>query len=461
MLKVALRATAPKAPQNDFYITERGCMAKNTRRNPVKVKEILIERDKNPYTFEIILFSGGMVLLLYLVYAVQSIFSPFILLGAIIFLLYPIRTHKFARNLIRLAIILFALWLLDAIKGILAPFIVALLIAYLFHPLVTKAEEWKIPRWVSSLVIILFFIGVLTVILFLVLPLAFQQFEAMLVALNSIVAQLTGWILSGNFVSVLNKYGISTDQLKQTLSTNFMPRLENIIKGLLQGTLGIVSGLSTVVSRIVNMVIIPFLTFYVLKDFPLIKHRAKMFVPKSKREGARRYYGLVDDLLGQYLRGAITVAIINGTAVALFFWAFGIQYPLVLGIVAGVLDLIPYFGLIIMLILSVIVAFFSGEPVMAHVILAAATIGFLHIFEAAVLSPKIIGSKVGIHPALLILSLFLFSFFFGFIGLLIAVPTTAIVILTVKELEKKRKSGTPISPILENITDQKPVESEE
>lgn len=430
-------------------------MEKNADKASGKNNDALIERSENPRTFEIILFVGGMLLLLYLVYSVQTIVSPFILLGAIIFLLYPIRAQKFARNLMRLAIILFALWFLDAIKGILSPFLIALLIAYLFHPLVTKAEEWKIPRWTSSLVIILFFIGLLTVALFLVLPLAFQQFEGMLVALNSIVVQLTGWILSGNFVATLNKYGISTDQLKQTLSSNFMPRLENIIKGLLQGTLGLVSGLSTVVSRIVNMVIIPFLTFYVLKDFPLIKHRAKMFLPKAKREDARRYYGLIDDLLGQYLRGAITVAIINGVAVSFFFWIFGIQYPLVLGIVAGVLDLIPYFGLIIMLILSVIVAFFSGAPVMAHVILAAATIGLLHILEAAVLSPKIIGGKVGMHPVLLILSLLLFSYFLGFIGLLIAVPTTAIVILMVKEWEKKRKVVTPISPILENITEEK------
>ncbi len=428
-------------------------MGKDARKHLEIGTETSVQSDAEVRKFEIVLFVGGLLLLLYLVYAVQSIFSPFVMLGAILFLLYPIRSNKLARNVIRLAAILFALWFLDAVKGILAPFIVALLIAYLFHPLVTKAEQWKLRRWVSSLIIILFFIGLLTVVLFLVLPLAFQQFEGMLIAVNSIVAQLTSWILSANFVETLNKYGISTSQLRQTLSTSFMPRLENIMKGLLEGTLGFVSGISTVVSRIVNLVIIPFLTFYVLKDFPLIKHRAKMFIPKAKRDDAKRYYGLIDELLGRYLRGAITVAIINATAVTLFFWIFGIQYPLVLGIVAGVLDLIPYFGLIIMLVLSVIVAFFSGAPVTAHIILAAATIAFLHVFEAAVLSPKIIGSKVGMHPVLLILSLLVFSYFLGFIGLLIAVPTTAIVILIVKEWEKKRKAGAQISPILENLTE--------
>jgi predicted PurR-regulated permease PerM len=118
--------------------------------------------------------------------------------------------------------------------------------------------------------------------------------------------------------------------------------------------------------------------------------------------------------------------------------------------------LIPYFGLIIMLVLSVIVASFSASLVAGHMILAASTIGALHIFEAAVLSPKIIGSKVGIHPVLLILSLLVFSFFLGFIGLLIAVPTTAIIIMFVREWEERKKSLTRIAPILENeISPQK------
>jgi len=204
-----------------------------------------------------------------------------------------------------------------------------------------------------------------------------------------------------------------------------------------------------VVSRIINLVIIPFLAFYVLKDFPLIKHRAKMLFPQAKRARAQEYYKRIDELLGRYIRGAITVAFINAVLVASFFWIFGIQYPLVMGIVAGVLDLIPYFGLIIMLLLSIVVAFYSGAPVPAHIILAASTIAGLHVLEAAVLSPKIIGSKVGIHPALLILSLLIFSFFLGFIGLLIAVPTTAILILLFREWQEAKEESMQILPLVE------------
>ena len=403
-------------------------------------------------TVEAIIFSAGIVLLLFLIYTIRDIASPFLVLGAILFLLYPLRSNIMARKIIWLSILLFSFWFIYSIVGVLAPFVAAMLFAYLLHPLVTKVESWGIPRWATSLVIILCGITVLTAVALLVLPIAFAQFSGILEAASMITNDFTNWMFSNRMEVSLRKYGISTQQLRDMLTTSFAPRLEIIMKGLLGGAFGLVSGLSTIVSRIVNMVIIPFLSFYVLKDFPIIRHRVRMLLPRSKRQRASEYYASVDELLGRYIRGAITVAAINAVLVTLLFSLFGIPYPLVLGIVAGVLDLIPYFGLIIMLVLSVIVASFSVSLVAGHMILAASTIGALHIFEAAVLSPKIIGSKVGIHPVLLILSLLVFSFFLGFIGLLIAVPTTAIVIMLVREWEQRKKNLTQFAPILGNAT---------
>jgi predicted PurR-regulated permease PerM len=399
---------------------------------------------------ETIILAAGIMLLLFLIYTIQSIISPFIVLGAILFLLYPLRSHVMARNIMWLAVVLFLCWFLYSIIGILVPFVVALLLAYILHPVITKAEQWGIPRWASALVIIIFGISVITVVALFVLPIAFRQFAGILAALSAIANDFTNWVVSDRVVASLHQYGISTQQVRDMLTSTFAPRLEIIMKGLLNGAFGLVSGLSTVVTRIVNMVIIPFLAFYVLKDFPIIRHRVKMFFPRSKRDRVGEYYANIDELLGRYIRGAITVAAINAILVTLFFSIFGIQYPLVLGIVAGVLDLIPYFGLIIMLVLAVIVASFSGSSVAGHMILAASTIGALHIFEAAVLSPKIIGSKVGMHPVLLILSLLVFSFFLGFVGLLIAVPTTAIAIMLIREWEEKKKRAAKLAPILEN-----------
>ena len=397
-----------------------------------------------------IVFAAGVMLLLFLIYSIRGVVSPFVVLGALLFLLYPLRSHVTARSVMWLAVALFMFWFLYSIVGILAPFVVALLLAYILHPFITWLEKLGIPRWTSALVLIILGISVISLATVLVLPVVISQFTGILDAVSAIANDFTNWLVSRRVEASLRRFGISTPQLREMLVNTFAPRLEVIMKGLLGGAFGLVSGLSTVVSRIINMVIIPFLSFYVLKDFPVIRHRVKMFFPRAKRERVGEYYRHIDELLGRYIRGAITVAVINAFLVTISFWIIGIPYPLVLGILAGVLDLIPYFGLIIMLVLSVVVASFSGSAVAGHMILAASTIGALHIFEAAVLSPKIIGSKVGMHPVVLILSLLVFSFFLGFIGLLIAVPTTAIIIMFVREWEERKKQSAQIAPILEN-----------
>ncbi len=119
----------------------------------------------------------------------------------------------------------------------------------------------------------------------------------------------------------------------------------------------------------------------------------------------------------------------------------GVRYPLVLGIMTGVLDFVPYVGLITSLVVSCVVAVFSGEPLALKVIAVIVMFLSQKVLEATVLAPKIVGSHVGLHPVLLILCLFVFGYFLGFIGLLIAVPATALLIAGVKEWEMARKAA--------------------
>ena len=110
---------------------------------------------------------------------------------------------------------------------------------------------------------------------------------------------------------------------------------------------------------------------------------------------------------------------------------------------AAILDLVPYFGLLITMALGAIVAVFSEGNTLQKVILAVTTIGILHLLEVAFLAPRIVGRSVGLHPLLIILSLLVFAYFLGFIGLLIAVPITALTIMFIREWEAQRKGMPP------------------
>ncbi|HLE32052.1 MAG TPA: AI-2E family transporter [Bacteroidota bacterium] len=393
---------------------------------------------------EIVLLVGGVLLLLVLIYTIQAIISPFVVLGAILFLLFPLRRYALARNLMWLSLILFGLWFVHTVSSILAPFILSLVIAYLLNPIVSKLEGWRIPRWLSSLLMILLVVTVVILVLFFVLPIAVAQFEALLEALSGIFTQFRDWIWSTRMMTFLERYGVSAEELKTTLSREFAPRFEDILRNLLQGMLLVMSSLSRVATQIFYVFMVPFLTFYVLTDFPKISHRFMMLIPSRRRARMGEYLTRADEVIGRYLRGALLVAFLQGIMVTLLFSLFGIKYALLLGITAAILDLVPYFGLIITMAVGAIVAAFSDPPTAPKVISAIFSIGILHLLEVTLLSPRIVGSKVGLHPLLIIFSLLVFAYFFGFIGLLIAVPCSALIILGVREWEASRR-GIPLN----------------
>jgi predicted PurR-regulated permease PerM len=388
---------------------------------------------------EFALAAGGFILFILLLYSTQALFSPFVLIVALVIVLYPIRAYPVVKNVMGLAIFLFAVWFCQTIQAVLAPFIISLFLAYLLHPVVTSVERWKVPRWTSTLFIILCALAIIILLVMGAVPIIIQQFGSILQTFSSMSAQITAWILNGDVFKTIHRYGVSNIQLRSFLTDSIAPRMEDVLKHLLQGTFGMVSEFNNVLTGIVNIVIIPFLTFYILKDFPLVKHRVKMLVPMHKREEAVVYYNYVDGIVGRYIRGTLIISLVDATLVSTSFWLIGIPYPMVLGVLSGIMFFLPYFGFLTMLVITGSVAAVSPEPAVLHVIMGLGVIVVLHVFENYILSPKIIGGRIGLHPVVLILSLFTFGYFFGFLGLVIAIPAAGSIVVIVRELERKRK----------------------
>jgi len=394
---------------------------------------------------EIVLLIGGVLLLMVLIYTIHTILSPFLALGSILFILFPLRRYVLARNLMWLAIILFALWFLDSISPILAPFIVSLIFAYMLNPVVDLFQSWRIPRWVSSLILILLFISGITLVLFFVLPIALSQFEGVLDLLSKLSNEYQSKFWNSKQIKVLEGYGISISELRDAFSSQLTPRFEDILKTIVNALGSLRISISGFITQIFYIILIPFLTFYFLTDFLKISHRFLMLFPRRNRDRVEVFMTRADDLIGHYLRGALLVALLEGFIISVVFSISGIKYAFLLGLLACVFDLVPYFGLIAIMGLSAIVALFSDPPVLTKLAIALVSIAILHMGEITFLSPKIIGSKVGMHPLLIILSLLIFMYFLGFIGLLIAVPTTALIILFVRDWEARRRGENPIS----------------
>ncbi len=419
-------------------------MARPKRKIEAKI-EVPIEngiQSAVPTTLDVVVISTGLILLMVLLYSLQALVSPVLIFGTIIFLLYPLREHAVAKNVMILAGTLFFLWFFYTVETILSPFILSLFLAYLLHPIVTKLEtSWKVPRWTSAVFIICVSVAVVILFIILGLPHIVGQFEGILLAIGTISTQFVEWVLDGRFIKALQKYGISETQLRTMLTTTIAPRVEDILKGILTGTFGIVSGLQVLVSGIVNIVIIPFLTFFLLKDFLIVRYRLKMMVPRKRREQSILFYHRVDEILGRYIRGTTIIAIFDAIAVSTGFWLIGIQYPLVLGILSGLLFFVPYFGFLTILSVSAFVASLSMGMLALPVITTVSFLALLHIVEIYILTPIVVGEKIGLHPVVLILSIFIFGYFLGFIGMLISIPAAAIIIVSVKEWEVNLKKN--------------------
>ncbi|HUI11582.1 MAG TPA: AI-2E family transporter [Bacteroidota bacterium] len=413
--------------------------------HPAQTRVPAVQRGDPPAAHahaHVILLSASLLLLALLCYAVYPSLSPFVILAGLLLLLYPVRREQVPRRLLWLGVLLFAVWFLSAIIGVLAPFLIALFFAYILNPLVTLLERRGTPRWVSSLAILLLLFGGAVAGGLFIVPALLDQARALVAGAGALADDASRAIESGSLTRFLERFGVTGEKARDVLAQNLAPKLQEMLTRLFEGLFDVVSSLSSLAHQLLNIIIVPFVLFYLLKDFPVVLHRTTMLVPRRSRERFIQLGEQADALMGRYFRGAILVAAIQGTISGFVLWAVGVQYPVVLGVMTGVLDFIPYVGLAVSLVVATIVALLSGGAVGTKVLCVVVMYLGQKLFEATVLGPRILGSHVGLHPVLLILCLLVFGYFLGFVGLLIAVPATALMIAGVKEWEAARKRGT-------------------
>jgi predicted PurR-regulated permease PerM len=382
------------------------------------------DREGYSRTSEVVLLVTGVALLVVLLYIIIPVLSPFVLVGAILFLMYPARHLPYVRRLLWLVVFLFIVWFLYSTAGVLTPFIIAMFLAYVLNPLVSALERRNIRRWTSSLVLMLVFFASIVGAVVLVVPTVVAQFGGLLESISQLAK-------NGKIPDLLARSGIPIQQIQDILEKQFPTKLESVLTSLFEGAFGLVTGFSSFIVQVLNLIIVPFVAFYLLKDYPGIVHGIESLIPEHRRGSVSAYVNRLNEVLGQYFRGAIIVALIQGVIATIILSLLGVQYPLVLGLMTALMDFIPYVGLLISLLVSCIVALLGAEPTTVRVVGVAVMYVALKLLENTVLAPKIIGSKVGVHPVLMILSLFIFGHFLGFIGLLAAVPVTAVIVQSI------------------------------
>lgn len=391
-----------------------------------------------------VLSAAALILLVALLVGLQDHLSPILLFGVSFLLLFVFRDHSFARRLFWVFGLLFVFWFVNEAGTILFPFVLSFVFAYIFDPLVDWLQRFKLPRVVAILLIVLLLLSVFTLALVVIIPQLVQQIGDLLEQTLDYAPKVKRWIET-DLLGFLARFNIDVQQIKAWVSQELPSRMQDILRTFFQGVLNITVGVGAVISQILNLVLIPVLTFYFLKDFDVIVTRIDNIIPEARRPMIRDYARQVDRVLSGFLRGQLTVCLIVGVLTTTGLMLFDIKYALILGITAGVLNIVPYVGLIVSLGLALLIGLFSPAPLITCLKILA-VFGVVQSLESSVISPKIVGDSVGLHPVWVVFAILVFARFLGFVGLLVAVPLAAVTKVFLINWYRGRLAGVKAAP---------------
>jgi predicted PurR-regulated permease PerM len=332
-------------------------------------------------------------------------------------------------------------WLLS---GILLPFIAGFAIAFFLDPLADRLERLRLSRSISALIVLLvFFLAVITVIILLV-PLIQAQVTQLIAQFPSYLEAATrqaNWL-----IDILNERLNPEDV--QRLREAASARVGDVLSGTGKVLTGVVTGGVAIANLLSLVFITPIVAFFLLRDWDRIVERVDSWLPRQHLHTIREQARLIEETLSGFLRGQATVCVLLGVFYGLALTMVGLNFGLVIGLFTGFLIFIPFLGGLTGAVLAIGLAFAQfgdwHEPaVIAVIFIIGQTI------EGNVLTPKLVGDRVHLHPVWVIFSLLAFGALFGFLGVLVAVPLAAVIGVLIRFALKQYLMSPLYDPLIQ------------
>lgn len=321
------------------------------------------------------------------------------------------------------------LWFLG---DILLPFILGSAIAYCLDPIADRLQRMGLSRALAVLVISVLFVLVFAIVSLLVIPSLVRQTADLVNAMPDLARQLR------DFITARVPGGLGEGSTFSTALAGLGDTIRERGMELLNGVLG--SAL-TVINVLMLFFIVPVVAVYMLIDWDRLVSRIDDLLPRDHAPTIRRLAGEIDRTLSQFIRGQGTVCLIQGTFYAVALMAVGLNFGMVVGVLAGLLSFIPLVGALTGGVLAIGLAVFQFWGDWLHIGLVVGIFFFGQFVEGNFLTPKLVGSSVGLHPVWLLLALSVFGALFGFVGMLVAVPLAAMLGVLVRFAIAEYKDG--------------------
>jgi predicted PurR-regulated permease PerM len=319
--------------------------------------------------------------------------------------------------------------LLHWLGPILTPFLIGGMLAYVGSPAVSWMAKRRVPRTVGALLVMLVALVLLLGLILVLAPLVHSEFSLLAKRLPELTAglyaQFAPWLE--------DKFGVQLqfdlESIKQLVAEN----LDSAQAVSLKVLTGLKTGGLLLVGILINLVLIPVVMFYLLRDWSRMVRRLDELVPRRWLAKMRTMSYEIDNVLGEFLRGQLSVMAVLAIYYAVALTIAGLQFALPIGILTGLLVFIPYVGFGLGLILGLLAALLQwhGWPGFAAVL---AVYGVGQLLEGYVLVPWLVGNRIGLHPLAVIFALLAFGQLFGFAGVLLALPVSAALLVGLRHL---------------------------
>lgn len=334
------------------------------------------------------------------------------------------------------AVFLLVLWLLN---DILLPFVVGMVVAYFLDPIVARLQRLRLSRTMATTAVTVVAVLLSVGIAMAILPPLFGQLQALIVKAPEYVvkAALRVQPLLEPLLARLGLEPLSVQDL-QSQAAQWAGKAFAIAGGVAGG---VAQGGVAIINLLGLLFITPVVTFYLLRDWEKILAAVDSGLPLDHADTIRKLARESDSAIAGYVRGQALVCLCLGSIYAIGLSLVGLQFGLVIGLVAGAISFIPFVGTFVGAVMAIGMALAQFPPEWIGVAKVAAVFLFGQALEGNVLSPKLVGDRVGLHPVWIMFALLAGGSLFGFVGILVAVPTAAIIGVIVRHLLRRYRES--------------------
>ncbi len=318
--------------------------------------------------------------------------------------------------------------LIYLLAPVLMPFLLAAVLAYIGDPLVDRLEARKLSRTLSVVTVFL----CLTLLALLLLIILVPMLERQVGLLISKLPQYFQWLQQSAIPAVSERLGFEGPILDLVALQESLREQWQQAGGAVKGVVGVISKSGvTLLAWVGNLVLIPVVTFYMLRDWDIMVARVHELIPRRYEAVVARLARASDEVLGAFLRGQLTVMMALGLIYSVGLSIVGLELAVLIGMLAGVVSFVPYLGFIVGIVAAGIAALMQFQELLPlfYVVLV---FGIGQMIEGMLLTPLLVGEKIGLHPVAVIFAVLAGGQLFGFVGILLALPVAAVVMVLLR-----------------------------